>query len=98
MLGVMTCMGLIGLSLSGLWMWWRRRDTGGLGAPRPGIAPRWSWSLLAVIAFLAVCVPLFGITVFATWGLERFVLRHVPGVNTWLVLRVPDRAATEVSA
>jgi hypothetical protein len=30
--------------------------------------------------------------------LERFVLRHVPGVNTWLVLRVRDRAATEVSA
>ena len=88
LLGVVTCLGLILLSGSGVWMWLRRRDPGGLGAPRPGIDPRWSWGLLAVIAMLAAYVPLFGVTVVATYLCDRFVLAHIPRLNSWLGLRV----------
>ena len=88
LLGLVTALGLILVCVSGVVMWWRRRDAGVLGAPKVALSPRLSWSLIALVAAIGVYLPLFGaslvIVLLAEWG----VLSRIPRVRDWLGLRV----------
>lgn len=88
LLGLITALGLLALSGSGIMMWWRRRDPG-LGAPRMLIAPRFSLALLLGTLALAVALPLFGATLLFTLLLEALILRRIPAVRNWLGLTRP---------
>ena len=54
---------LIGLSLTGPIMWWKRKPDKGLGAPSKPGNMRYSFKLVGLIVFLALFLPLFGISV-----------------------------------
>ena len=86
-LGVFTALGLVLISVTGVIMWWRRRDAGVLGAPRVLAAPRLAWGLLALIALMAVYLPLFGASLIVVLAAERLVLARVPWLRVWLGLR-----------
>lgn len=88
LLGLITTAGLILLSVSGLILWWRRRDQGVLGAPKVALDPRWSWSLVLAIVFFGVCLPLFGASLLVVLAIERLILSRIPPVSRWLGLRV----------
>ncbi|MFO0871019.1 MAG: PepSY domain-containing protein [Pirellulales bacterium] len=60
LLGLLTALGLVLLSVSGVVMRWRRREPGTLGRLPQRAAPRVSWLLLAIVLLLAVYIPLFG--------------------------------------
>lgn len=83
---LITAAGLVLVCGSAVWLWLRRRDPGKLGAPPPGISPRRSVPLVATVVALGVLLPLFGLSLLAVLLLERFVLRRVPPVKTWLGL------------
>lgn len=83
---LITAAGLVLVCLSAVWLWLRRRDPGMLGAPPPGISPRRSVPLVATVVGLGVLLPLFGLSLLAVLLLERFVLRRVAPVKTWLGL------------
>ena len=83
---LITAAGLVLVCLSAVWLWLRRRDPGRLGAPPPGISPRRSVPLVATVVALGVLLPLFGLSLLAVLLLERFVLRRVAPVKTWLGL------------
>lgn len=64
-LALLTCMALVLLAITGVWMWWRRRPKGtwGLAPSTANIAiPRW---LLGTIVVLAIVMPAFGISLVA---------------------------------
>lgn len=65
-LAVVACLMIVMMSLTGIWMWWCRRPSGKLGAPRrapPGTVPPWIvWLTLA----LAVLLPTVGLTLLLT--------------------------------
>lgn len=54
---------LIGLSITGPVMWWKRKPEKGLGAPGKPMNMRYSAKLLGLIVFLSLFLPLFGISV-----------------------------------
>jgi len=83
---LITAAGLVLVCISAVWLWLRRRDPGRLGAPPPGISPRRSVPLVATVVALGVLLPLFGLSLLAVLLLERFVLRRVAPVKTWLGL------------
>jgi uncharacterized iron-regulated membrane protein len=83
---LITAAGLVLVCVSAVWLWLRRRDPGKLGAPPPGISPRRSVPLVATVVALGVLLPLFGLSLLAVLLLERFVLRRVAPVKTWLGL------------
>ena len=89
LLGLLTTSGLVLLSVSGVVLWWRRRDQGVLGAPQPGLPSSLSWGMVAVVLLLAAALPMFGASLIAVLLLERLALRRLPGVQTWLGLRKP---------
>ena len=86
-LGTLTALFLIVLSISGAVLWWRRRPIGLLGAPIPLKRPRFGAGLVAAIVALGVYLPMFGLTLIATLATERLVFRRIPPVRRWLALR-----------
>lgn len=89
LIGLLTAMGLIVLSMSGYVMWWRRRSVATLGAPAALQEPRFRWPLALAVTLLAIYLPLFGASLVIVLLAERFVLRHVPSVSHWLGLEPP---------
>jgi len=84
LLGLLTALGLMTLSLTGACLWWRRRQAGALGAPPTGEKtgkPIW---LVLVIVLLAIYLPLFGATLVVTLLLEKLLVRINPGAAQWL--------------
>src|SRR5205085_7985897 len=59
------CLLVLALCVTGPVMWWRRRPSGTLGAPRGRLPVRSTWWLGAGLLVLGVALPLFGITLVA---------------------------------
>lgn len=93
LLGLVTACGLILICISGVIMWWRRRDQGVLGAPKALLPARFSLGLLLLVVGLGVYLPLFGGTLLAVLILEKAVLSRVPRVRNWLGLNAPGGTA-----
>jgi uncharacterized iron-regulated membrane protein len=85
-IGSLTAVFLVILAVSGGVMWWRRRPIGLLGAPLPRERARFGSGLIAVIAALAVYMPMFGVTLMAVLLMETFVFRRFDRVSRWLGL------------
>tara|TARA_R110000850_G_scaffold107453_5_gene219034 strand:- start:24513 stop:25889 length:1377 start_codon:yes stop_codon:yes gene_type:complete len=62
-LAMIASLGLLGLSVTGIWMWWKRRPTGRSGFPRaplPQSLPAWGWALMIVVGIL---LPVAGVSI-----------------------------------
>jgi hypothetical protein len=79
--------------VSGVILWWKRRDQGVLGAPKAILTPRVSWGLIALVGVLGIYLPLFGASLIAVLLLEWILLRRIPAVRNWLGLNPPGGAA-----
>ena len=93
LLGAVTTLGLLLLSVSGVILWWRRRDQGVLGAPKPRLNPRVSWGLISIILLIGICLPLFAASLAFVLLLEWLLLSRIPRVRNWLGL-MPTTVAT----
>ncbi len=87
LLGLTTATGLVLLSVSGIVLWWRRRDRGVLGAPVQGSMPCMSFGLLVIVLGLGIYLPMFGASLILVLLVERLVLRRIPRAAIWLGLR-----------
>jgi uncharacterized iron-regulated membrane protein len=77
-LGAGIALSVIGLSLSGLVMWWQRRPTGALGAPPLPADRRLGYGLGALIVFFALVLPLVGASLVLVLVLESLWSRLGP--------------------
>lgn len=80
---LLMCVGVVVLCLTGPLMWWRRRPSGSLGAPRGRMPLRGSPLLLAGLVALGVLMPLFGLSVLVVLALDHLVVRRVPALAGW---------------
>jgi uncharacterized iron-regulated membrane protein len=87
LLGTVTALLLVLLSISGAVMWWRRRPIGLLGAPVPTGRARFGTGLIVAIIALALYLPLFGLTLLVVMLFEMIARRWLPGSASWLGLR-----------
>lgn len=98
LLGLLTALGLMLLCVSGLVLWWRRRDSGVLGAPKVLLSPRVSLALIALVVLFGLYLPLFGASLLLVLVVEWGLLRRIPRVRDWLGLQVPRTAAAGLAA
>jgi uncharacterized iron-regulated membrane protein len=82
-----TAIVLVGMSVSAVAMWWRRRPDGRLGAPRPAAERHRVIGLWLTIGLLAILFPMFGASLLAVLLVERLVLVRIPRVSQWLGLQ-----------
>jgi uncharacterized iron-regulated membrane protein len=90
LLGLVAAGGLVLVSVSGVILWWRRREQGVLGAPRVLLDARVSWGLISLMLLLGIYLPLFGGSLLAVLLIEWALLRRIPGVRNWLGLPAPS--------
>jgi uncharacterized iron-regulated membrane protein len=83
-LGLFTTFSVITLATSSTILWWRRRPTGTLGAPRAINRPPLPNYLFLVILILGTLLPLLGISLLVILLLEYAVLRRIPRFSKFL--------------
>ncbi len=71
---LVTCVFLMALPVTGVWMWWQRRPRGRLGLPRRVDARRPHWLVAAVIA-TSILLPALGLSVVVLLAGERLAAR-----------------------
>ncbi|WP_219469742.1 PepSY-associated TM helix domain-containing protein [Nonomuraea rhizosphaerae] len=74
------CLALITLVVTGVWMWWKRRPQGRVGAPARTTSRRATYGVIAIMAVLGVLFPLAGVTMVVALLLDWLVLRRVPAL------------------
>jgi uncharacterized iron-regulated membrane protein len=78
------CLLVIASCVTGPAMWWRRRPSGSLGAPRGRMPLRGTPGLLLGLVALGIFLPFFGLSVLVVLLVDQLVIRRVP----WLSARV----------
>ncbi|RNL80115.1 PepSY-associated TM helix domain-containing protein [Nocardioides marmorisolisilvae] len=77
------CVLVLALCVTGPVMWWRRRPSRSLGAPRGRLPVRSTWWLSAGLVVLGVLLPLFGATLLAVLLLDQLVIRRFAAPGRW---------------
>jgi len=86
LLGALTALGLVFLSISGIVLWRKRKPSSGLGAPAALPDGSSKSVFFTIIIILAVLLPMLAISLLLLWLLETLLLRHLPGARLWLGL------------
>ncbi|MFC7370249.1 PepSY-associated TM helix domain-containing protein [Fictibacillus iocasae] len=82
LLGTVAALGLVGIVISSLIMWRKRKPKNKLGAPaRNGKVKPF---LVVVIVITGLIMPLAGISFVLVYVLDRFVLRKIKPLKAWL--------------
>lgn len=89
-LGVVTCLGLILISISGFILWRRRKPHDTLGAPPP-LPARLGAGVIIIMMLLAGFLPLMAISLAVILLCEVFIFRRVPSISHWLGLGTTPR-------
>jgi uncharacterized iron-regulated membrane protein len=82
LLGLITALGLLTVTVSGLVMWWRRKPVKRLGAP-PAHGARYPTLMVGLLVVFGVLLPLLGISMLFVLAAERLVLRRVPRLHAF---------------
>jgi len=86
LVSLLTVVGLVTLSLSGLVMWWKRKPEAVLGAPAAIRRVRFSPALIALLVAFGLYFPFLGGSMILVGLIEKFILRRIPSVQHWLGL------------
>lgn len=86
LIGVLTALMLIALSVTGFLMWRKRKPEGALGAP-PLPGDRKLAGLVPLVLLFAALLPLLAASLVAILLIERWVLPRFPRVSAWLGIR-----------
>jgi uncharacterized iron-regulated membrane protein len=86
LLGLLTALGLVLLSVSAIILWWCRRIPGRLGAPPARESSPYAYALVAMVILLGVLLPFLGISLLFVLLVERWLLRYIPSARNFLGL------------
>ncbi len=85
LIGLVTALMLVTLSVSGFVMWRRRKPQGLLGAPpMPAVRSPKGWGLRLTVLLLLALLPLFTLSLLAVVLAEHLVLPRLPRLAQWL--------------
>jgi len=88
LLGVVTALMLVTLSITGFVMWRRRNPDGQLGAPPASASPTKLKGIAALILALAAFLPLLAVSLLAMLLIELLIIRRFASLAKWLGISV----------
>jgi uncharacterized iron-regulated membrane protein len=96
LIGVVTALMLVTLSITGFVMWRRRKPDGQLGAPMRPTTPTKLKGVAALILVLAAFLPLLAASLLAIWLIELLIIRRFASMAKWLGLDIGGPRSKEV--
>jgi uncharacterized iron-regulated membrane protein len=84
LLGLLVCLGIVGIAVTGFLMWWKRKPTGQLGAPSLPKNFRLDKGVGVIILALGILFPLVGLSLLLVLLLDWFVVRKIPAMKRWI--------------
>lgn len=82
-IGLIVCLGMIGIMISSIMMWWKRKQEGKLGAPAKPKDPRVTRTVFFIMLGKGLIMPLVGISILVVFILDRFVLSKISPIQKW---------------
>ncbi|MFC4076313.1 PepSY-associated TM helix domain-containing protein [Salinithrix halophila] len=83
--GLLVCLGIVGIAITGIVMWWKRKPSGNrLGAPPLPKNFRMVKGVGILVAVLGILFPLAGCSLLLVLLLDRLVIRKIPRMKQWL--------------
>ncbi|MFJ7974396.1 PepSY-associated TM helix domain-containing protein [Peribacillus sp. NPDC096379] len=83
-IGLIVCMGLIGVVISSFIMWKKRKPSGKLGAPSKVHDKKLTRTVFFIMLVLGIVMPLVGISIILVFLLDRFVLPKFKPLRGWI--------------
>lgn len=85
-IGLLTAIGLIAVTISSVVLWWRRKPAEFLGAPPVAGRHPVAAGFIALMILLGALLPLLGASMILVLIAEAVALRRLPKTRTWLGL------------
>lgn len=92
LVGVLTAVALIALTVTGFLMWRRRKPEASLGAPPMPSATHKMRGAAIILVVLAVLLPLLAASLLLLWLFDRLLLPRLPSLAQWLGVRSAQAA------
>ncbi|KAB2328488.1 PepSY domain-containing protein [Cytobacillus depressus] len=83
-LGLIVCLGLIGIVISSFIMWRKRKPEGKLGAPAKSKDKKITRTVFFIMLIMGMIMPLVGISIIMMFLLDRFVFPRIKPLKAWL--------------
>lgn len=87
LIGTITALALVTLSITGFLSWRRRKPEGRLGAPPPLLARLDGAGIRVIATLFLLALPMFAMSVAFLWVLDKVVLPRLPVLGRWLGVR-----------
>jgi uncharacterized iron-regulated membrane protein len=82
--GLIICLGIVSISVTGFIMWWKRRPAGKLGAPSLPKDKKTTRTVFFIMLVMGMIMPLVGISFIVVFLLDRFVFTKIEPIKAWL--------------
>ncbi|WP_245815511.1 PepSY-associated TM helix domain-containing protein [Seinonella peptonophila] len=82
-LGLIVCIGIVGIVISSYIMWWKRRTTGKLGAPARSLDRNKTRIVFFLMLGFGLVMPLVGISILGVFLLDYFVISRWIPLTRW---------------
>jgi uncharacterized iron-regulated membrane protein len=84
LLDLVICLGLIGIAVTGVMMWWKRKPSGTLSAPSLPKNFKLMKGAVVLIIVLGIVFPLVGASLLAALTLDWLVIKRMPALKRWV--------------
>ena len=81
LLGLAVCLCLVGTTVAGVVLWWKRRPPGALAAPQRRAGDRLPRSIFVPLLLLAVLFPLLGASLGLVALIDRYAAARFKGLG-----------------
>ncbi|MGE8203596.1 PepSY-associated TM helix domain-containing protein [Heyndrickxia sp. NPDC080065] len=83
-IGLIVCLGLIGIVISSFIMWRKRKPNGKFGSPSRANDPKVMRTIFFMMLAMGVIMPLVGISIILVYLLDRFIFMKIKPIKAWL--------------
>ncbi|WP_018392740.1 PepSY domain-containing protein [Bacillus sp. 37MA] len=83
LIGLIVCLGLIGVVISSFMMWRKRKPEGKLGSPAKSKDKKITRTVFFIMLAMGIIMPLVGISIIIVFLLDRFVLPKIKPLKAW---------------
>lgn len=81
--GLLVCMGIVGMVVSGIVLWWKRKPSGQLGAPKSPDIKKMK-GLVVILILFGILFPLVGISLIFVYLIDWLIIQRNEGLKRML--------------